>query len=358
MGYSSDLCTGGTATASSEQSTREASKGFDDDTGSRWQSNAPAAQWIKYQFAQAEPISKVRINPYMYAGNASIRNFTIDGSNNDADWTTLYTGEHPDESGWRDFTFSNSTAYLYIKINITTTWNANPALFEVEMMEVVSQKTVTGRYAILKPSVKPLSAMYAVTQTAQKTMKGIYQNTQAAARPITAFYHVRPPVVEIYDVTDGAVIDLLSMGLMKSGEISAEFILHLWNGKGGSDPALQMKDVYITASLADGSYSGGADADGNEFITEKWLEVKSSGVTGSNIVDDAQASFTPVGGEPSTGGLAIGPIPSDAARHLHCRVNLPAQPSTLYKCRPRIVVNCNPMPWPGFGDLFGYYFGL
>lgn len=360
MGYSSDLCTGGVPSASSDQASlgREAAKAFDDNTGTRWQANAPVPQWLKYKFAQAEPASKVRINPYLYSGNASIRNFTVQGSNNDANWTTLYTGEHPDASGWHDFTFSNSIAYLYLKIDITTTWNANPSLLEVEMMKDVFQKNVTGRYAVKQASKKPVSARYAVTQTSQKSLKGIYHNTQAVEKALGALYCVRPPLVEIYNVTDGAVIDLLALGLLKSGETSAEFILHIWNGKDETDPSLQMGKVYITASLADSAYSGGDDADGSEFMNEKWLEVKSNGVSGSNITDDAQASFTPVGGMAETGGLSIGPIPQGAARHLHCRVNIPPQVSTRYSCRPRLVVDYNPGPWPGFGNMFGYHFGL
>jgi hypothetical protein len=62
-------------------------------------------------------------------------------------------------------------------------------------------------------------------------------------------------------------------------------------------------------------------------------------VVGAGIVDDAQSGFTPVGGEPENGGLSVGPIPPGAARVLHCRVNVPAQPSTVYACRPRLDVS-------------------
>lgn len=360
MGYSSDLCVGGTPSASSDQASfgREAAKAFDDDTNTRWQANSTVPQWLKYQFAQAQPVSKVRINPYLYSGSASIRAFTVQGSNDDSAWTTLYTGEHPDSSGWHDFAFSNSTAYLYVKIDITTTWSANPSLLEVEMVKDVFQKNITGRYAVTQTSKKPLSSRYAVTQVSQKTLKALYHNTQAVKKTLGARYYICPPLVEIYDVADGAVIDLLALGLLMSGETSAEFILHLWNGKDESTPSLQMGAVYITASLANSAYSGGDDADGEEFINEKWLEVKSSGVSGSNITDDAQASFTPIGGVAVSGGLLVGPIPQGSARHLHCRVNIPSQVSTLYNCRPRLVVDYKPEPWPGFGNMFGYYHGL
>ena len=84
---------------------------------------------------------------------------------------------------------------------------------------------------------------------------------------------------------------------------------------------------------------GGGDADGAELVSEKWLELKSSGVVGSGITDDMQSVFTPVGGNPLTDGLAIGAIPSGTARQLYCRVNIPAQPATGYACRPRLAIS-------------------
>jgi len=355
MAYSQDLCVGGTITASSEQVGNEAANCFDDNTGTRWQSNAPATQWIKYQFTSAHPVGKLRINPFLYLSSASIRDFTVYGSNDDTIWDSLYSTTFPNESGWHDFYFTNTTAYLYIRIEITSSWNANPSLYEVEMMEKVYLKHTASRYDVQQAaakSVRPMYAVtaagsktikpvYAVTQPSQKTELALYHVTQSAARQTGARYHVRVPVVEIYDAADSAVVDLLSLGLLKPGEISTEFIILLWNSRDDTDPALTMDQPYVTATLADGSYSGGEDADGAEMVSEKWLELRSSGVVGSGITDDAQSVFTPVGGDPQTGGLAIGTIPSGTARQLHCRVNIPAQPSTAYACRPRLVISYN-----------------
>ena len=355
MAYSSDLCTGGTVTASSEQSGNEAAKGFDDNTGTRWQSNAPATQWIKYQFTAAKAVSKVRINPFVYLGDASIKDFAVYGSNDDSAWDSLHTDTFPNESDWHDFTFSNGTAYSYIRIEITTSWSANPSLLEIEMMQVVLQKSVFGRhdvygpigksakpfYAVTAPCAKQASSRYAATAESQKAISLRYHITKSSSRTLASRYHCRPPVVEIFNDGDSSEIDLLSLGLLEPGEQSAEFIIHLWNAKNESDPALKVDSPFITLSLADGSYSGGEEPDGAEMVSEKWFEIKSNGVVGSGITDDAQGGFTPVGGDPQTGGLALGAIPSGTARVLHCRVNLPATPATVYSCRPRLLVSYN-----------------
>ena len=355
MAYSEDLCSGGTITASSDQSGNEAANCFDDNTGTRWQSNAPVTQWIKYQFSSAHPVGKLRINPFLYLGDASIKDFVVYGSNDDSAWDNLHSGTFPNESGWHDFNFTNATAYLYIKVEITSTWNANPSLYEMEMMEKVYLKHAASRYDVKQAAAKSVRPMYAVTsagsknvkplysvtQPSQKTAKPLYHVTQSAERQARARYHVRTPVVEIYNAADSGVVDLLSLGLLKPGEISAEFIILLWNSRDEVDPSLTMDQLYITATLADSSYSGGDDPDGAELVSEKWLELKSDGVVGSGITDDAQSVFTPVGGDPQSGGLAIGAIPSGTARQLHCRVNIPAQPTTPFACRPRLLVRYN-----------------
>lgn len=355
MAYSIDLCTGGTVTASSDQAGKEAANCFDDDTGTRWQSNAPVTQWIKYQFTSAQAVGKLRVNPFLYLGDASIKDFVVYGSNNDSTWDSLYSDTFPNESGWHDFYFSNTIAYLYIKIEITTTWNANPSLYEVEMMEKVYLKHTASRYDVQQPTLKnvrtmyavtangskTLKPLYAVTQPSQKTELAFYHVTQSAVRQLGARYHVRTPVVEIYDSADSVVVDLLSLGLLKPGETSAEFIILLWNSRDDAATSLTMDQLYVTATLADGSYSGGEDADGAELVSQKWLELKSNGVVGSGITDDAQSVFTPVGGDPLTGGLSIGAIPSGTARQLHCCVNIPVDPSTVYSCRPRLLVSYN-----------------
>jgi len=78
--------------------------------------------WLKYQFALAKIVVSYTITPpYTYANDRAPKDFQFQGSNNDTDWTTLdsqsgitWTSNTP-----RTFTFSNTTAYLYYRLNVT-----------------------------------------------------------------------------------------------------------------------------------------------------------------------------------------------------------------------------------------------
>jgi len=60
----------------------------------------------------------------------------LQGSNNDSDWTDIYNGQHANTTDIETYTFSNSTAYRYYRIYITTQWeSADTGIVEVEMME-------------------------------------------------------------------------------------------------------------------------------------------------------------------------------------------------------------------------------
>ncbi len=189
-----------------------------------------------------------------------------------------------------------------------------------------------------------------------KTAAANYHVTQATSKDSGSAYHVLPPVVEVYDGLNQYLLDSLDIGLIASGTTAPEFLLYIWNDKTGGE-ALKMDSVVVTVSLSDGAYTGGTDAAGQEAVDEKWFEIKSSGVMGDDITDDEQSAFTPVGGDPSTGGLSIGEIPTDAARILHCRLNVPAQVSTSYNANPRLEIGFNAVPHPGFGKSHGEYFG-
>lgn len=83
----------------------------------------------------------------------------------------------------------------------------------------------------------------------------------------------------------------------------------IWNDKGGSLDSDDMTSVKISIR----------DADGGEikiWTKQHWVEIKSYGVTGSGIVDDAMTLFQSVGlNKP----LSLGDIPSNCARRLFIR---------------------------------------
>src|SRR3990167_10402241 len=118
---------GGTITADSEA--LPAANAFDENETTRWSSSGAAyPHWIKYDFVNTQNgkqiVQQAKVLNYIDA-NVDPKAFTVAGSNNDSDWTTLHTGEFAQSSGaWQTFTFSNQTVYRYIRIQVTTSWVA------------------------------------------------------------------------------------------------------------------------------------------------------------------------------------------------------------------------------------------
>ena len=139
MVYDVDFLNGGTATASSEfNATLSADQAFDNNESTRWQSSGTYPEWIKYDLGAgvAKKARKLRI--YSSAADMYTKNFVLAGSNNDSDWTTVYSGLGAESDGWQDFTFTNSGAYRYYRLTITDTYGGNGDVCnqnEIEMME-------------------------------------------------------------------------------------------------------------------------------------------------------------------------------------------------------------------------------
>lgn len=137
--YSSDKCTGGTATASSQYNAGSAAPYAVDNntTTTQWTSSGTSNQWWQYDFGSevAHAIIKVRILPHSSVGNA-FTTASIQGSNNGSDWTTLVSNTGTLGDSFNDIIFENTTAYRYIRLNglTTTHFQGLYSILEVEMM--------------------------------------------------------------------------------------------------------------------------------------------------------------------------------------------------------------------------------
>ena len=126
MGYTENLCTGGTPYAESQLGAGQAvSYAFDGNTGTYWQcatSASPADTWVAYLFATAQAIARVRT--YGYAGDEArdFKDFKIQGSTDttngaDGTWVDLATGQNmPATAAWTNHDFANSTSYKGIRL--------------------------------------------------------------------------------------------------------------------------------------------------------------------------------------------------------------------------------------------------
>ena len=151
MGYTGDQLETGTPTVDTfygDNPQFNAAKGCDNNITTRWTSKTTAfPHWWKYDWGSGSTriIRKLRIKGATDAGGKFVKDFTLQGSNNDSDWTTIHTGQQAENENWQDYTFANSTAYRYYMINITSNWRVADDLtgfWETEMMEKITQHPV------------------------------------------------------------------------------------------------------------------------------------------------------------------------------------------------------------------------
>lgn len=138
--YGADFCTGGTASAESEYADwYVAAWAFDRNIGTHWGSKTCTTTWIKYDLG--EGVSKTAAQYRLTARGISYHPCTawlFQGSNNNADWTTIdsQSGQTWTDGEVKTFNgFSNSTAYRYYRLLITPA-DGLAELAEIEMMEL------------------------------------------------------------------------------------------------------------------------------------------------------------------------------------------------------------------------------
>ena len=83
------------------------------------------------------PSAKVAVGGFLRESrNNHISGFIIQGSNNDSDWTDLYTGTTIGITTGVTFTFSNSTAYQYYRLRVTSLSSSGNNYFRLDEMNI------------------------------------------------------------------------------------------------------------------------------------------------------------------------------------------------------------------------------
>ena len=147
--FSGNLLTGGTPTASSYNGSASPDKACDNDIFTLWQ---PAGfvvdypSWWKYDFGVGEQksINKIVLTTFYNSGSSELKNFVVEGSNDDITYYSIYAGlgvEHPsdfqDNRCTQIFLFNNSNLYRYYRITFIDGY-ITPAfcvIWELEMMD-------------------------------------------------------------------------------------------------------------------------------------------------------------------------------------------------------------------------------
>jgi hypothetical protein len=125
-------------------------KTYDGNTSTPWVSQTVGLtfdEWIKYLLSSGKTLRKIDLYIVGTPSYTRIKNFTIQGSNNDSSWTTVYTGVGPDiPDQWVSFEFSNSTAYTYYKIEITSQYVTAQQTGFYEIKMYTGTQTVIGPF--------------------------------------------------------------------------------------------------------------------------------------------------------------------------------------------------------------------
>jgi hypothetical protein len=180
-----------------------ASNAFDDSTATAWNSgNTALPHWLKVQYFTAKVINKIRIYSFKDAGGAATKNFTVSGSNDDSDYTDIYSGLCVDQAnGWQsDFTFTNTTAYTYYKVTFTDNYRADNYIVVMELELYQTDKSagvITKLYDLSSQNNDLTTASpIVVAENQQNSLPTIYQAgttyalTSGSAPALTANFEV------------------------------------------------------------------------------------------------------------------------------------------------------------------------
>lgn len=159
--YAPELTTGGTASASSENSPSEgAAQAFDNNSGTKWLAWAEAAT-LTYQFGSSA--THVVVRYALTSGNdedtRDPKDWTFEGSNDGSSWDVLdtVTGEDFTSRGQtKTYDIDNTTAYEYYRLNITDNNGASgiTQLAELQMYELLANSLgVEGNLEVLGGAV-------------------------------------------------------------------------------------------------------------------------------------------------------------------------------------------------------------
>ena len=102
---------------------------MDVSTSTYWRVNTTGSWW-EITLTKPAIVSGFRY----YSGSLyRLRAYVFEGSNDRTNWTELWSGENPNETGWQEISFENETAYLYYRWSFTSAWSSRTYLYEFEL---------------------------------------------------------------------------------------------------------------------------------------------------------------------------------------------------------------------------------
>jgi hypothetical protein len=207
--------------------------------GQYWLTNSTSNGWLKIDMGSGNTYVvsqyEIQVNT-VPENNRAPKDWTLKGSNNDADWDTLDTVTG--ETGWtsgekREFICDvNDTAYRYFKLDITDN-NGDAYLQIAELFLYECEEAVT--FTFTDPSPLHLSTVYGNSQTLQLTV------TVSGQDPIYTYD------ATFYNATTSGII-----GSTVSGTSSGQYVSTNWSTVDSGDYSWY---VYATSSGANDTSS-------------------------------------------------------------------------------------------------------
>ncbi|MBO9609614.1 MAG: discoidin domain-containing protein [Paenibacillaceae bacterium] len=112
---------------------------FDGNSGTKWYTGSSTG-WIQIQLKRAYVITKYTITSANDADGRDPKDWSLQGSNDGTNWTILDTRTDESFTGRyqkKTYTFSNSTAYSYYRLDVTANHTAGELqLSEIELLEM------------------------------------------------------------------------------------------------------------------------------------------------------------------------------------------------------------------------------
>ena len=107
---------------------------FDNNDSTFWSSVASSIPaWIKYKFPNKVCVRKARIKPLVDNGT-HCKDFVIQGSNDDCNWTDLYSGTNPNGSNaYIVVNFVNNNKYQYYRCYMPNSYTNYCALTSLQL---------------------------------------------------------------------------------------------------------------------------------------------------------------------------------------------------------------------------------
>lgn len=187
-------------------------------SGNQW--GGPTPGWAQFQYSSAQVWNAYAMTSGLTGANAT--GWTISGSNDGTGWTALDTQTGISWTGnsqVKNFTFSNSNAYLYYKLNVTTDdsgWGF-----------YIGEFTFSNNGGATKLNNAKNSSI-TLTTNSSKSQLTINFGKQVAGEQVSIFDIKGSKVMNVLVNSESIVLDIQNLKngiyIVKSSQVSTRFI--------------------------------------------------------------------------------------------------------------------------------------